>query len=192
MRSDNQALKKQSITLLSDYTPFEQADEQFQREFLLQLQDASTDLFDRNNFTPGHITASALIVDSTGEHILLQRHKKLNKWIQPGGHFSSPDKNICETAIREALEETGLKSLLLISELPFLVSIFDFPQKGTDPAHKHFDLCFLFAANRNEQLVCNAESYELKWISLKEFDSIKPDAQLDRMMRRWLQEKAAM
>lgn len=51
--------------------------------------------------------ASVYIIDFEDEEVLLMYNKKLNKWLQPGGHIEGFETPI-ETAIREAKEETGI------------------------------------------------------------------------------------
>ena len=52
--------------------------------------------------------ASAYTIDLKNKKVLLMYNKKLNKWLQPGGHIEG--KEIPEeTAIRETFEETGIK-----------------------------------------------------------------------------------
>jgi hypothetical protein len=34
----------------------------------------------------GHVTGSAWVVNAPGTHVLLTHHRKLNMWIQLGGH----------------------------------------------------------------------------------------------------------
>ena len=52
--------------------------------------------------------ASAYTIDFKNKKVLLMYNKKLNKWLQPGGHIEG--KEIPEeTAIRETFEETGVK-----------------------------------------------------------------------------------
>ena len=52
--------------------------------------------------------ASAYTIDFKNKKVLLMYNKKLNKWLQPGGHIEG--KEITEeTAIRETFEETGVK-----------------------------------------------------------------------------------
>ena len=58
---------------------------------------------------PGaHFTASAVVVDATGERTLLVHHRKSGSWFQPGGHFEPEDASAVAAAEREAREETGL------------------------------------------------------------------------------------
>lgn len=54
---------------------------------------------------PTHVTASAVVVGGAG--VLLHRHKRLDRWLQPGGHID-PGEEPADAARRETLEETGL------------------------------------------------------------------------------------
>lgn len=52
--------------------------------------------------------ASAYTIDFENKKVLLMYNKKLNKWLQPGGHIEGMEEPE-ETAIRETFEETGVK-----------------------------------------------------------------------------------
>ena len=56
-----------------------------------------------------HFTASAIVVDETGERTLLVHHRKSGSWFQPGGHLEPSDDSPADGALREAREETGLE-----------------------------------------------------------------------------------
>ncbi len=60
----------------------------------------------------GHVTGSAWIIDESASRTLLTHHKKLNKWLQPGGHADGMS-DVAEVALKEAREESGLKELHL-------------------------------------------------------------------------------
>lgn len=116
----------------------------------------------------GHITASAFIVDQKCNYCLLTNHKSLNKWIQLGGHIEN-DSSIIKAAKREAYEESSLKSLKLVTENIFDIDIHKIP--NTDNTfHYHFDIRFLFMADKNEEFVVSKESLDLKWVSLKNLE----------------------
>ena len=51
--------------------------------------------------------ASAYTIDFKNKKVLLMFNKKLNKWLQPGGHIEYTETP-AETAIRETKEETGI------------------------------------------------------------------------------------
>ncbi len=67
--------------------------------------------FDRNNFAPGHFTASAFVVDPKTHSLLLILHRKLGLWLQPGGHIDPGDELAALAARREVMEETGVSEL---------------------------------------------------------------------------------
>lgn len=62
---------------------------------------------------PGHLTASAIVFDATGEQVLLTLHPRVGKWVQLGGHCEPEDRGIAAAALREATEESGLDGLVL-------------------------------------------------------------------------------
>ena len=64
---------------------------------------------------PLHVTASALVVDSTSGRILLRWHQKMCRWLQVGGHGNAGENDPWVIARREAREETGLVDLTALS-----------------------------------------------------------------------------
>lgn len=133
-------------------------------------------LYDRSNFD-GHITSSSFVLDEKRTSLLFIHHKKLNRWLQPGGHVDSSDENLLQAAIRETTEETGLSAE---SFEPVMLadtgSIFDIdshfipenPRKD-EPSHTHHDCRFLFACNKPVSFNLNAEeAIGVKWMALTE------------------------
>src|ERR1700755_2970053 len=49
----------------------------------------------------GHFTASAWLVSADGERALLMLHRKLGRWLQPGGHADG-EADLPGVALREA------------------------------------------------------------------------------------------
>src|SRR5260221_14578866 len=78
--------------------------EQSSRARILRELDSLSRPFDRLS-DPTHLTASAVVVGPEG--VLLHRHKRLRKWLQPGGHID-PGEAPWQAALREVAEETGL------------------------------------------------------------------------------------
>jgi len=146
--------------------------------------DSHTDVFERRHAV-GHFTASCWLVSGDGERVLLTHHRKLERWLQLGGHADG-DPAPERTALREAEEESGLTGLTL------LPGIFDLdrhliPARGVDPAHWHYDVRYVIRAGANEEFVVSDESHALAW---RRIDTMPEDASLDasirRMARRWL------
>lgn len=64
-----------------------------------------------------HFCASVFIINPDNKKILLVKHKRFHRWVQPGGHIEH-DEAPEETALREVYEETGLKVKLLGEHFP--------------------------------------------------------------------------
>ena len=66
---------------------------------------------------PAHLTGSAIVLDESGEHVLLTHHPKARLWLQFGGHFEEGDATVWHGAAREALEESGIDSLTVLPDI---------------------------------------------------------------------------
>src|SRR5258708_4221184 len=117
---------------------------------ILDLIATASDPFSRLHYAPGHLTASAIVLDSKCESTLLIFHNKLKRWLQPGGHFEPGETDPSVAAAREVLEETGL-STAWPAHAPLLldVDVHLIPARKNEPAHEHFDLRMLLVADSN-------------------------------------------
>lgn len=129
---------------------------------ILQFGDSHTDWLYRTCLE-GHLTASALVVNSSFDKVLLIHHKKLDLWLQPGGHADG-DGNLANVAIREVFEETGLENLKLV--LPaFDIDVHTIPAIGNDESHLHLDLRFVLIANDDAMVKINHEVNAAVWVT---------------------------
>lgn len=64
-----------------------------------------------------HFCASVFVIHKHDKKILLVKHKKFNKWVQPGGHIEK-EETPEEAALREVYEETRLRIRLLGERFP--------------------------------------------------------------------------
>lgn len=131
----------------------------------------------------GHLTASAWIVDSSWTQALLLHHRKLDRWLQPGGHVDG-EADLLRAAEREAHEETGLRSLCAARRDIFDVDRHRIPARGTEPEHWHFDVRFLLVADPAESLAPSDESREVAWVPLEKIYEINPEESLARLVRK--------
>lgn len=131
----------------------------------------------------GHITGSAWVVDPTQNSILLTHHKKLNIWVQLGGH-SDGDSDTPQVAYKEATEESGLAVDFLSREI-FDLDIHEIPARKGDPAHFHYDVRFLFSAQTHQYTV-SEESLDLSWIAIDKLEQVTQEESMLRMKRKWL------
>ncbi len=114
----------------------------------------------------GHLTASAWVWSPDRQRVVLVHHKKLDRWLQPGGHADG-DPNLAQVARREVEEETGLVKLTLMDEVPLDLDVHLIPKRPGVPAHLHHDVRFLFHAHE-ETLRCSEESNEVRWFTNEE------------------------
>lgn len=144
------------------------------RQYLLRNNERQ--IYDRKNFD-GHITTSAFIIDTRTNEILLLHHKSLNRWLQPGGHTEG-DGTLVASALREAVEETGISeselTLLPVadnSDVPFDIDSHYIPPnpKKNEDGHTHHDLRYLFEYTGNNVHQYNTEeALGLRWIKLED------------------------
>jgi len=135
----------------------------------------------------GHLTGSAVVVSADGSRVLLLFHKKLSRWLQPGGHGDPGETRGEEVALREALEETGIAGLALHASAPrpLDVDVHEIPARGDEPAHQHLDLRYLFVAPADATLQRAAlESSDLRWFGWDEAAALGLDAGLTRLLRK--------
>jgi len=169
------------LTKLNNYLGSNEDEERMRQEMILFIKN-NPNCFSRKLLT-GHVNGSAWIVDKDMKMALLTHHAKLDKWLQLGGH-SDEDPDTFSVARREAVEESGLKSIAPLSQEIFDLDIHPIPEKGEEKEHFHYDIRFIFTANPEEKLLISSESKDLKWIEIDEISSLNQSESLLRMVRK--------
>lgn len=145
----------------------------------LQLLDRQTEPW-RRSVAVGHLTASAWVIDRTGHYAAMIHHRKLGRWLQPGGHIDDTDLSWRAAAQRELTEETGLDRFVPLDDdgQLFDVDVHAIPARVDEPAHLHHDLRFLFVADvdpgsgETVSLALNVdESNDCRWFALADMAS---------------------
>ena len=127
----------------------------------------------------GHLTGSALVLDAACERALLTHHKKLDRWLQLGGHADG-EANLVRVAFDEACEESGIEGLA-IHPVPFDVDIHTIPARRGEPEHLHLDVRFIVRAPAQAAFEVSDESHDLGWFGPTELDAIAVDDSVRRL-----------
>lgn len=130
------------------------------------------DIFARTTM-PGHITASALVLNADNSQLLLIHHRVIGRWLQPGGHVE-PGQTLWDSARREVAEETGVTAVKRLALGPFGTIPIDIdshaiaanPRKG-EAAHWHHDFLYLARADDGTALRAQLdEVHAVRWAPL--------------------------
>ena len=167
-----------------DYSQRHREHEQVTQAFLALLDEGGVDPFTRERLA-GHFTGSAWLVSADGKRALLTHHRKLQRWLQLGGHADG-DHDLAAVALREAEEESGLPGLTLASADIFDLDRHWIPERKDIPGHWHYDVRYVVVAGGNEAFVVSEESLELAWRPVGEIANDQ-DESMRRMANRWLQ-----
>jgi 8-oxo-dGTP pyrophosphatase MutT (NUDIX family) len=139
--------------------------------------------------TEAHLTGSALVVDPSTGAVILLHHRKLQRWLQPGGHADG-DANLAAVALREAVEETGIRDLqVAVPAIDLDIHRVEPPAEGP---HLHLDVRYLVVAPPGAQPQGNHESTDLRWVDPADLDAYGVDEGLRRLVRVGQQALAAL
>lgn len=136
--------------------------------------------FSRSNLF-GHVTASAIVTRDSAPEFLLLWHRKLDRWLQPGGHVELDDDSVFAAALRETREETGVETFRLpIAERILDVDVHPIPAHGSDPPHFHYDIRHLLAVESAPSPLPPRTG----WFSLEQARASGIDSSLERALRK--------
>jgi len=176
--------REELIRALADHAAAS-AEEEASLEAMRRFVAGPSDPFARSN-PEGHVTGSAIVARSDGSAFLIVYHRKLGRWLQPGGHTEESDASVFDTAMREVREETGIAELSApLGRRMLDVDVHPIPAHGRDPAHSHFDVRFLLTTERDvNRLAAEDPLRPMRWRSLEEALAEGVDGSLARSLRK--------
>jgi 8-oxo-dGTP pyrophosphatase MutT (NUDIX family) len=159
------------------------------------LVEHHTDCFNRS-CRPGHITGAAWIMSADRRRCLLTHHRKLDRWLQLGGHADG-QWQVDEVALREAREESGMARFNFLpidgTVMPLDVDVHQIPARYDDAgrlvedAHEHHDVRFLLIAHAGQEPRCSDESHEVGWFTPDEVEKRTSEECVLRMLYKALE-----
>lgn len=168
--------------MLAAHAPADAAeaeDLEFMRTFLLEARLP----FSRAQ-PDAHFTASAIVLSPDGSAVALLHHRKLDRVLQPGGHFEAEDGGDPLTAaMREAREELGVATAPVTPGL-LDVDAHEIPDRGDVARHQHLDLRFLLRAASLQLAADAVETAGARWYAWHELGDMELDPALHRALRK--------
>lgn len=168
------------VDLVRDHVPIDERERRSIEQFVSIVPTLGRPFDEHDN--PLHVTASAVLVDSVDEptHVVLHLHKRLNIWLQPGGHIEAGESP-ADAALREAREETGLVAVHPSSGERFVhLDVHPGPR-----GHTHFDLRYLLWSPRVPPRPAVGESPQVRWFAREEAESVADEGLTGALTRLW-------
>lgn len=179
---------QEAIWRFDPETEQERADQQQILAFLRRDGDA---ILHREN-RAAHLTASALVLNASRTKTLLVFHHQFQSWSWVGGHADG-DRDLLQTAMREAREETGLEHCEPLKETIQsldILPVWGHWKRGEYlPAHLHLNAAYLLTAGETQPLrVKPDENSGVRWVSIRQLESYVTEAPMlpvyEKLLRR--------
>ena len=156
------------IASIEQYQPYN-VQEEMDKSLILEWIKNNNNAFLREN-TVAHMTASAWVVNADRSKVLMVYHNIYNSWAWPGGHADG-ESDLLGVAMREVMEETGIKNLKPLSKDFYAIDVL--PVKSHIKrgkfvsSHIHLNATYIFEADENEKLLIKEdENSGVNWIDI--------------------------
>jgi len=178
--ADDEDLRALLLAELDTYRGVDDGEERHRAHIRSHV--ASTSGWWHRDTLPGHVTASVFVVSPEVDQMLLHHHRRLDRWLQFGGHDDG-EQCPARAAVRELAEESGLQDFAFLpGPAIFDVDVHPIPAAGGMPAHDHLDVRFLVTAEPDAVLAPQqGESRVLRWFPLETLPGVREETGLARV-----------
>jgi 8-oxo-dGTP pyrophosphatase MutT (NUDIX family) len=153
------------------------------RELTLHLLRHTAAPFSHHQFTPGHITCTALVLHPGESKVLFMYHHRLHRWLLPGGHVEPEDASPAVAAAREAREETAVRINEDAGSILAGIDVHGIPPKKGEPFHLHHDLIWCLRAAA-EEIAVTDEAPQVRWAGESDWDGMEIADSIRNTIRR--------
>ncbi|PZQ43157.1 MAG: NUDIX hydrolase [Micavibrio aeruginosavorus] len=177
------------LDILRAYKPDEN-EVQYLKDIRSLIETGGDACYYRDHFNPGHMTGSGLLISADGQRVLMNHHAIMDIWFGFGGHADG-EQDMAKVALREVIEESGIEDIEFLHDGIFDVDVHDIPPnlKKNEPAHKHFDIRYLFRVRKaaNENFVISPESNNMRWCTFEQAHRLASpaDHSIHRLLDKW-------
>ena len=174
-----------------NYVPYDEQEES-DKEYILKFIDTFDDVLTRKNIF-GHFCSSAFVVNKNRSKVLMIYHNIYNSWAWPGGHADG-ESDLLGVAMREVMEETGIKNLKPLSKDFYAIDVL--PVKSHIKrgkfvsSHIHLNATYIFEADENEELLIKEdENSGVNWIDIDKMVSSLQDNKLNKDLQKAIKDE---
>lgn len=153
-------LHADALATLSSWTAPDAAQEELRERLVAHLR-ATPDGMWRSAY-PDHLTAGTIVLDAAGDRVLLNLHRKAQRWFAFGGHAEPGDATLADVALREAREESGIDDLAFHGE-PLQLDVHVVPFCDPRGGVSHLDVRYAALAPVDAREVVSDESLAVRW-----------------------------
>lgn len=155
---------------IKKFNAFNEQEEKDKKIMLKYINDFDDVLTRENEY--GHFTSSAFVLNKERTKMLMIYHKIYNSWAWTGGH-SDGNSDLLYVAMKEAKEETGIKSVFPIFEDIYsleLITVNGHEKRGKYVgSHIHLNVTYLLETDENEKLqIKEDENSGVRWVPINE------------------------
>jgi 8-oxo-dGTP pyrophosphatase MutT (NUDIX family) len=168
---DERPTREDTGAIIEAFDPGSDGLAQKSRELTLHLLRHTGAPFSRDQFTPGHVTCTALVLHPRESRVLFMYHHRLHRWLLPGGHVEESDASLAAAAAREACEETLVRIDPGQPALLAGIDVHGIPPKRDEPFHLHHDLIWCFRA-ATEEVAVTDEAPSVLWAEAGDWDRL--------------------